>query len=147
MVRNVCLMTQQQAVLTVNNNFYTALSLADFALMERLWLASPDAVCVHPGWPALHGWDAIRDSWRQIFENQGPLRVWPSEVQVRFYGHTAEVACLENIDMSQVRGTGILRTRATNVFRQVKEGWRILEHHAVPMPAGDIKPPQAFSSN
>jgi ketosteroid isomerase-like protein len=138
---------QHTPILIVNTSFYTALSLADFALMERLWLDSPDAVCVHPGWPALHGWPAIRQSWQQIFENQGPLHVWPSDVELRLYGQTAEVNCLENIDMSQVQGTGILRTRATNVFRLVEAGWKILEHHALPMPAGSVKPPDRFSSN
>jgi ketosteroid isomerase-like protein len=135
------------ALLTVNASFYTALSLADFNLMQRLWLDTPEAVCVHPGWPPLHGWDDIRVSWQQIFENQGPLRVWPSDIQVRLYGQTAEINCLENIDMSQVRGTGILRTRATNVFRLVDGAWKMLEHHALPMPDGDVQPPDRFSSN
>ena len=135
------------ALLAANASFYTALSMADFALMERVWLASPDAVCLHPGWPALHGWDAIRDSWRQIFENQGPLRVWPTDLQVRLFGQTAEINCLENIDMSQVRGTGILQTRATNIFRLVDAHWKILEHHALPLPGGNMNPPERFSTN
>ncbi len=135
------------AILIVNASFYTALSLADFNLMQRLWIDTPEAVCVHPGWPALHGWEAIRASWLQIFENQGPLHVWPSEVQVRLYGQTAEVNCLENIDMSQVRGTGILQTRGTNVFRLVDGAWKMLEHHALPMPGGELQPPERFSSN
>lgn len=138
-----------RAVLAVNSSFYTALSLADFALMQRLWLDAPEAVCVHPGWPTLHGWNEIRASWQQIFENQGPLYVWPSAVELRLYGQTAEVNCLENIDMSQVRGTGILQTRATNVFRQAAGQWKILEHHALSMPsdAGRTRPPERFSSN
>lgn len=136
-----------RALLAANASFYTALSLADFALMQRLWLDTPEAVCVHPGWPALHGWTAIRASWQQIFENQGPLRVWPSEVQLRLYGQTAEINCLENIDMGQVRGTGILQTRATNVFRLVSQHWKLLEHHALPMPGGETAPPERFSTN
>ena len=138
-----------RAVLAANASFYTALGLADFALMQRLWLDTPDAVCVHPGWPALHGWEAIRASWRQIFENQGPLRVWPSDVAVRVFGQTAEVTCLENIDMSQVRGTGLLQTRATNVFRLVDGQWKLLEHHALSLPGGEgpQRPPERFSAN
>jgi ketosteroid isomerase-like protein len=135
------------ALLAVNASFYTALSLADFNLMQRLWLDSPDAVCVHPGWPALHGWEAIRASWQKIFENQGPLHVWPSDIQVRNYGQTAEINCLENIDMSQVQGTGIIQTRATNVYRLVDNTWKMLEHHALPMPGGDVQPPERFSTN
>ena len=138
------------ALLTANASFYTALSLADLNLMQRLWLDAPEAVCLHPGWPALHGWDAIAASWGQIFENQGPLRIWASDVEVRLYGQTAEINCVENIDMSQVRGTGILQTRATNVFRLVDGAWKLLEHHALPMPnnAGrQTPPPERFSSN
>ena len=138
-----------EAVLAANNSFYNALSLADFAAMQRVWLDSPDAVCVHPGWPALHGWTAIGESWRNIFQNQGPLHVWARQVQVRLYGQTAEVTCLENIDMSQVAGTGIIQTRATNIFRLVAERgeWKMLEHHALPLPGGSVRRPERFSPN
>jgi ketosteroid isomerase-like protein len=135
------------AVQAAHNSFYTALSLADLALMERVWLPSPAAICVHPGWPPIHGWDRIHDSWRQIFENQGPLHIWPTEVELRLYGQTAEVNCLENIDMRQVRGSAVLQNRATNVFRLAESAWRLLEHHAVPVPAHSPRPPEKFSAN
>jgi ketosteroid isomerase-like protein len=139
--------SETEAVLTVNGSFYRALSLADFGAMQRLWLDSDEAVCVHPGWPPLQGWPAIRDSWRTIFQNQGPLHIWPTGVQVRLFGRTAEVNCLENIDTAQVAGTGILQTRAVNVFRRVSEAWKMLEHHAVPLRSGHIQPLDRFSRN
>ena len=135
------------AVEAANATFYTALSLADYGLMERLWLPSPDVVCIHPGWPPLRGWDDVSESWRNIFRNQGPLHVWPSEVHLRLYGQTAEVSCLENIDMNQVRRAGVLQTRATNVFRLAGEEWKMLEHHALPMPGGGARPLEPFSTN
>jgi ketosteroid isomerase-like protein len=135
------------AVLAANATFYTALSLADFNLMERVWLAAPETVCIHPGWPALHGWEAISQSWREIFRNQGPLRIWPTAVRLRLYGQTAEVNCLENIDKSQLRGAGILQTRATNVFRLVTGAWKMLEHHATSLPGGEVQPLGPFSTN
>ena len=135
------------SVLAANQAFYTALSLADFALMQRLWLDSDDAVCLHPGWPALHGAQAILQSWREIFANQGPLHVWPSDVELRLYGQTAELNCLENIDMSKVRGAGIIQTRATNIFRQAAEDWKLLEHHALPLPDGGLRPLAPFTTN
>ena len=134
-------------LIATNQAFYTALSLADFDLMQRLWHTGDDTVCVHPGWQSLHGTHAILASWRQIFENQGPLHVWPSEVEVRLYGQTAEINCLENIDMRRVRGAGVLQTRATNIFRQAAEAWKLLEHHALPMPAGGQQPPSPFTAN
>ena len=136
-----------EAVLIVNEHFYRALSLADFNAMQRVWLASDEAVCEHPGWPPLHGWPAIRESWRAIFQNQGPLHVWPSAAQVRLFGQTAEVNCLENIDTAQVAGTGVLQTRAINIFRRVDGGWKMLEHHAVPLRAGSTQRLGRFSNN
>jgi len=134
------------AVIAANATFYTALSMADFSLMERLWVTAPEAVCIHPGWPPLHGWDAIGQSWREIFRSQGPLRIWTTEVAVRLYGQTAEVNCLENIDMNQVRAAGILQTRATNVFRLVSGSWKMLEHHATSLPSSGAKPVGKFST-
>ena len=135
-----------EAVLHANAQFYRALSLADFNLMQRLWVESADAVCVHPGWGPLYGWEAIRESWRGIFASQGPLHVWPSEAQVRVFGHTAEVTCFENIDTGQVAGTGVTQARATNVFRQVNGVWRLLEHHAVAAHT-EPRPLEPFSEN
>jgi len=138
-----------EAVLLVNSNFYRVLSLADFGAMQRLWLASPDAVCVHPGWPPLHGWPDIRESWRGIFAHQGPLHIWPSETEARLYGQTAEVNCLENIDVAQVEEAEVLCTRATNVFRRVADSgdWKMLEHYTIPLPSGHTRRLAPFSIN
>ena len=35
--------------------------------MEELWLEAPEAACIHPGHPPLYGYQAIMDSWQQIF--------------------------------------------------------------------------------
>ncbi|HLE30712.1 MAG TPA: nuclear transport factor 2 family protein [Anaerolineales bacterium] len=141
------MMDATEAVLIANENFYRALSLADLGAMQRVWLASEDAVCLHPGWPPLHGWKAIHASWERIFENQGPLHVWPSDAEVRLFGQTAEVTCIENIDTARIAGSGVLQTRATNIFRLVSQAWKMLEHHAVSLPAGGAKRVEPFSSN
>jgi ketosteroid isomerase-like protein len=133
-VRGMDMDAKIEAVLAVNDSFYRALSMADFSAMQRVWLTSDEAVCVHPGWPPLHGWEAIRESWQRIFENQGPLHIWATDAATRLYGFTAEVACIENIDTAQVAGTGITQSRATNIFRRVEGAWKMLEHHAAPMP-------------
>jgi len=138
---------EQNAVRNANDWFYRALSLADFAAMRRLWLESDDAVCIHPGWPPLYGWPAIRESWQSIFQHQGPLHIWPSEVQVRLYGQTAEVNCLENIDSGQIAGAGLVQTRATNIFRRVKAEWKMLEHHALSVRSQGTQRLDPFSTN
>ncbi len=137
---------EAEAILQANDQFYRALSLADLGAMQRLWLESADTVCVHPGWRPVFGWDAICESWRAIFANQGPLRVWASDAQVRVFGQTAEVACLENVDTGQVTGAGLIQLRATNLFRRVGKEWKLLEHHAVAA-RGDARPLEPFSTN
>jgi ketosteroid isomerase-like protein len=134
------------ALTHVNDQFYRALSLADFNAMQRLWLESEAAVCVHPGWTPLYGWDAIRESWRSIFANQGPVHIWPTEVEVRVFGLTAEVNCVENMDAGQIAGTGVVQTRARNVFRRVNDEWKMLQHYAAPG-RGVPRPLEPFSSN
>lgn len=136
----------EDALLKANDQFYRALSLADLSAMERLWVNTSDAVCQHPGAAPLYGWDAIRASWRSIFEHQGPLRVWATEADVRVFGQTAEVTCLENVDTGQVAGSGVLQTRATNLFRRVGGDWKLLEHHAAPARTGAQRL-EPFSSN
>ncbi len=136
----------EDALLTANDQFYRALSLADLSAMTRLWVNTPDAVCQHPGSAPLYGWDAIYASWRSIFEHQGPLRVWATDVRVRVFGQTAEVTCLENVDTGQVAGSGILQTRATNLFRRVGGAWKLLEHHAAPTRTG-VQRLEPFSAN
>lgn len=134
------------AVELANAQFYRALSLADLGAMERVWLDSPDALCLHPGWKPVYGWAAIRETWREIFANQGPLRVWATEVQVRVFGRTAQVFCLENIDTGRVAGAGRLQTHATNIFRRHGAEWKLLEHHAAPTPTS-APPREPFSQN
>ena len=140
-------MSLTEAVLLANDSFYRALSLADLGAMQRVWLASEAAVCLHPGWPPLYGWKAIRESWERIFENQGPLHIWASDAAVRLFGQTAEVNCIENIDAARIAGSGILQTRATNIFRLAQRGWKMLEHHAATMPPGSSRRIEQFSSN
>lgn len=134
-----------QAILNVNRRFYHALAVADYPAMCRIWLASPDAVCVHPGQPALNGWDAIRSSWRAILAQQGPLHVWPSEVEVRLFGQTAEVHCLENVETGEAGG--IIQARAVNIYRAAGRGWKLLEHHVRAFEGGAPQPVAPFSHN
>lgn len=134
------------AILTANARFYRALSLADLSAMQRVWLESADAVCVHPGGPPVVGWAAIRESWRALFAQQGPLRVWASAAHVRVFGQTAEVACLENIDTGRVSEAGVIQLRATNLFRRAGADWKLFEHYATPAPSGG-QPLPPFSHN
>jgi hypothetical protein len=52
------------------------------------------------------------------------------------------------VDTSRVPGGGVAQARGTNVFRLVAGEWKMLEHHATPLPARQRRrAPARYSSN
>ncbi len=133
-VKTVAMSDASEAVITANARFYRALGNADLEAMSDLWLHSDESACVHPGWPMLEGWDLIRESWVSVFDSQGPFRVWPGEVAVHLDNTTAWVTCVENIDTSRELTDVLIQTQATNIFRQFAGEWKMILHHASPLP-------------
>jgi ketosteroid isomerase-like protein len=118
------------AVEAANAGFYRAFEALDLTAMDRVWAHGPHVKCVHPGWPLLVGWDAVRASWEQIFAGTEEMRFTLSDVRVAAVGDLAWVTCAENI-LSEVRGrVGVTVVLATNVFERVGGRWRLVHHHA-----------------
>ena len=88
---------EQQGVADANQIFYAALSARDSGAMAEVWFPADWAECVHPGSTALRGWDAMRDSWRGVFEGGAAIAVTPGDVRVRIVGDVAWVSCIERI--------------------------------------------------
>jgi ketosteroid isomerase-like protein len=123
-------MTELDEVEQANARFYQAFETLDLARMELVWGRGPHVKCVHPGWPILIGWDAVRASWEAIFENTEEMRFTLSDVRASAAGDLAWVTCTENI-FSEVQGRlGVTSVLATNVFERGPEGWRMVHHHA-----------------
>jgi ketosteroid isomerase-like protein len=113
-----------------NARFYRAFETLDIEEMDRVWVHGEHACCVHPGWPLLHGWDAVRTSWQRIFANTGEMRFTLADVNVTVGGDFAWVTCTENI-LSEVNGrVAVTAILATNLFERGADGWRIVHHHA-----------------
>jgi ketosteroid isomerase-like protein len=113
-----------------NARFYRAFETLDIAEMDRVWVHGEHARCVHPGWPLLRGWNAVRTSWQRIFENTGEMRFTLADVNVTVGGDLAWVTCTENI-LSEVSGrVAVTAILATNLFERGADGWRIVHHHA-----------------
>lgn len=129
-------------VRAANAAFYRALTALDLAAMDTLWAAGHDAVCVHPGREALHGWSGIRESWEGIFASTTWMHVEPTDVRVVVVGDLAVVSCAENITAQAEDGVGVASAHATNVFRRHDDRWRMLVHHASPVPV-DLGSPAA----
>ncbi len=119
-----------KAVAEANARFYLAFEALDLAAMDAVWAHDERVKCVHPGWPLLTGWDAVRESWHAIFENTEEMRFTIGDLRVAVYGDVGWVTCTENI-LSDVRGrVGVTAILATNLFTREGGGWRMILHHA-----------------
>jgi uncharacterized protein (TIGR02246 family) len=123
-----------QAVADTNAAFYAALSTRDLTAMTELWFPADWAECVHPGWTALRGWDAVRESWRLIFEGSSRVTVTASDVRVRVVGDVAWVSCLERIAATDDEEIHASLAQATNLFVRHDGRWRMVVHHASALP-------------
>lgn len=113
-----------------NARFYRAFEALDVAAMDDVWAHTEDVKCVHPGWPLLTGWDAVRESWRVIFENTAEVRFTIGDVAVVVGGGIAWVTCTENILQSVRDRLSVTSVLATNLFTRTPDGWRMTHHHA-----------------
>ena len=128
-------MTDPEQVVEANLKFYFALESQDIDLMDEVWATDASAICVHPGWQRLAGWENIRASWEQMFRNTNTfMRIDVSEVSVEVQGSTAWVSCLESI--TRASGDRIQRAQAyaTNVFVFEDDRWLLVLHHASIIP-------------
>src|SRR5262249_40227367 len=80
-----------------NARFYQAFETLDLARMDQVWAHGEQVKCVHPGWPLLVGWQAVRASWEAIFENTAEMRFTLSDVRAAAGGDLGWVTCTENI--------------------------------------------------
>jgi ketosteroid isomerase-like protein len=117
-------------VQSANADFYRAFEALDLRAMDDVWAHGDHVKCVHPGWPLLCGWDAVRDSWATIFANTQEMRFTITDVRVVAADDMAWVTCTENI-LSETDGrVGVTSILATNVFERDGAAWRMVHHHA-----------------
>lgn len=115
-------MTDKDAVLAANLEFYRAFAARDLPAMDALWARKVPVACLHPGWSALKDRDAIIESWAGILSNSRAPRIACYDEQVFLYGDVALVLCEEELEGGTLA--------ASNFF--VREGgeWRMTHHHA-----------------
>jgi uncharacterized protein (TIGR02246 family) len=123
-------MTDPEQVVEANLKFYFALESLDLDLMDEVWATDASAICVHPGWTRLAGWENIRASWEQIFRNTTFMRIDVSEVSVEVQGTVAWVTCLENATTAVGDQMRRAQAYATNIFVFEDDRWLLVLHHA-----------------
>ncbi len=119
-----------EGVTEANGRFYEAFSSLDIEQMGRAWETSSRAMCVHPGWKPLTGWESIRASWESIFEHANLMQFNITNLNIVMGGDSGWVTCMENIT-SVVEGRATqFAVWATNIFVRSGDGWLIIHHHA-----------------
>ena len=119
-----------EAVKAANLRFYQAFGSLDIDEMQQVWETSPRAMCLHPGWRLVTGWEEIRASWEGIFYNTSLMHFNITDIQAVVQGDFAWVFCVENISsVTDGRATNF-GIQATNVFVRSDDGWRMVHHHA-----------------
>ena len=128
-------LTDEQSALAANERFYRALESADLAAMESLWLHADWVKCAHPGWGVLVGWEAVRQSWAQIFAVKSQMRVAATDISLQVEGDTAYVSCCEQLAVFTNAAAPLsVTTNAANLFQRVNGVWRMIHHHASRLP-------------
>lgn len=126
-------MSDETAVLTVNEAFYRAFEKKDIEAMAEVWSQGSSSLCIHPGRDALKGWERIRTSWIQIFRNTKYLEIELNIVSTEVNGDLAIVVLTETV--LQVAGGRQIQAKsmATNVFERMAQRWYLVHHHGSPL--------------
>ena len=117
--------------------FYEALERCDIDAMMAVWAEDVEVVCVHPGGPRLIGYAMIRDAWQQVFANGRRLRVRLSQqtsVTTPFAMVSTLLEHIATVDNENVSAP----VAATNVYVRGPLGWRMVAHHASPVPPSSV---------
>lgn len=126
-----------EEIRAANQRFYDAFNTLDIDRMTDVWEPSDRALCVHPGWTPIVGWQTIRESWERIFDNANLMQFSVRYLNIVVQGDFGCVTCVEGVT-SVVQGRAAnFSTFATNIFARHElpggaVGWKMIAHHASP---------------
>ena len=112
----------EEQVLAANAAFYAAFAAQDANAMAALWARRAPVACIHPGWRALRGRDAVLSSWRSILGGPGSPPISCADAAAHVLGDAAFVICVEHIP-----GVELI---ATNLFVREDGEWKLVHHQA-----------------
>ena len=116
------ILSDLDAVLSANLEFYRAFNDRDYRAMETLWAKTAPVLCIHPGGTAIAGRDHVVQSWRAILANPQSPQVMVHDDRAFLYGDVAIVQCEEELDAGHLA--------ATNMFVREAETWKMIHHQA-----------------
>lgn len=116
--------------------FYEAFANADLAAMMAVWAERDFIECIHPMSDRAQGYEAVEESWREIFE--GGLRV---QFKLSSAHRTQDALIAIHVLYEHLSAPGDDNhwppVIATNAFQLVDGSWRMIHHHASPCPDED----------
>ena len=127
-------MPDQDSAITANEKFYKAFNARDLSAMKEIWSSHQNVTCVHPGWSPLNGFEPIIDSWQGIFKNSGNMDIQISDINMLTSTDLAWVSCVEKLYTIASHGVLASKVFSTNLFALNKGGWKMIMHHASPIP-------------
>ena len=102
--------------------------------MDDVWEDSDRALCVHPGWTPIVGWQTDpRQLGAYLRQRQPDALQSVRYLNIVVQGNFGYVTCVEGVT-SVVQGRASnFSIYATNIFaRHRLDGWRMIAHHASP---------------
>ena len=127
-------MSDEDRVREANERFYMAMNTLEIGEMDEVWMDDPSAICIHPGREAIIGYERIRESWMVIFTAANSMSIAASNERITVAADVAWVACTETISMMMEEGLAAAAAQSTNIFRRTGDRWRMIVHHASPIP-------------
>ena len=114
--------------------FYDALQRRDLDAMMEVWSERDDISCIHPLRARATGRAAVRESWAVIFGASAGIAF---EIQAVHRTQEPGLAIHQVHERLTLGHTDEPRPPviATNVYRLTAAGWRIILHHASPLPS------------
>ena len=128
-------MADEDSAIRANEKFYKAFNARDLSAMKEIWSSHQNVTCVHPGWSPLNGFEPIIDSWQGIFKNSGNMDIQISDINMLTSNDLAWVSCVEKLYTIASHGVLASKVFSTNLFKLNQDGWKMIMHHASPMPA------------
>ena len=123
------MVTEENQVATANEAFYRAFESLDLGKMEKVWAKDNAIQCIHPGWGALRGWEAVMASWQRIFRNTEEIRFVLTEARIQLRDSLAWVTVYENISSRAGEESASAIVLATNIYEKRPAGWLMIHHH------------------
>lgn len=118
--------------------FYDAFERGDLAAMMSVWTESDSVVCIHPAGPRHVGFEAVRESWVQIFAGGTTLKVRTTEAR-KFAGQALAVHSVVELVAPPGGESSPTPVFATNIYELTEGGWRMVVHHATPAPETEAR--------